>query len=160
MAKAQSATVSSSPLFEWFKLDKGNRAKLRAAGFTDGRITNWKARGIPRAEVGAVAQVMTLNYDEYLVAAGEKVKARPKIGPADLSEDALEIARAFDHMEPQTQERARELVFMLSVIDKSFPWLRTGRPVAHSYGTFEKWHEENMRTQLALEAVRIAKTKA
>jgi transcriptional regulator with XRE-family HTH domain len=76
---------------------------------------------------------------------------------SDVSEEALEIARAFDKMQPQTKERVREHVFMYSVIDKSFPWLRTGRPVSDNYGKFEKWHVDNMQAQLALEAARIAK---
>lgn len=63
-------TVSSRPLFEWFKGDKSRRATFRAAGYSDGRITNWKSRGIPRAELGAVADRMGLTYEEYLAAAG------------------------------------------------------------------------------------------
>jgi hypothetical protein len=75
----------------------------------------------------------------------------------DISEEALEIARAFDKMQPQTKERVREHVFMYSVIDRSFPWLRSGRPVSDNYGKFEKWHVDNMQAQLALEAARITK---
>lgn len=68
-------TVSSLPLFQWFRADKTRRASFRAAGYSDGRITNWKARGIPRAEVGAVAQLMGLTYEEYLAATGIELRS-------------------------------------------------------------------------------------
>lgn len=70
MPKPPPDTVSSVPLFDWFKLDKSRRSALRRAGYSDGRITNWKSRGIPRAEVGSVAAIMGLTYEEYLAAAG------------------------------------------------------------------------------------------
>lgn len=70
--KVKPDTVSHLPLFEWFAADKKNRAKLRAAGYTDGRITNWKRRkGIPRGEVSEVARIMGLNHEAYLAMAGE-----------------------------------------------------------------------------------------
>lgn len=62
-------TVSAGPLFDWFAQDKNNRAKLRSAGYSDGRITNWKSRGIPRAEIGNIAPFMGMTYEEYVHAA-------------------------------------------------------------------------------------------
>lgn len=62
-------TVSAGPLFEWFERDKHNRARLREANYSDGRITNWKSRGIPRAEVGNIAQFLGMTYEEYVHAA-------------------------------------------------------------------------------------------
>src|SRR4051812_47474261 len=70
MAKAKPDTVSAGPLFEWVRADKGGRGKVGAAGYSDGRITNWKARGIPRAEIGDIAAQMGLSYEEYLSATG------------------------------------------------------------------------------------------
>lgn len=63
------STVSAGPLFEWFAMGKDNRARLRAAGYSDGRITNWKSRGIPRAEVGNIAPFLGMTYEEYVHAA-------------------------------------------------------------------------------------------
>lgn len=74
MAKDTPSPVSAEPLKRWFEKDKANRAKLRDAHYTDGRITNWLKRGIPRAEVGKIAPMMGLSHDEYLAAAGEEVK--------------------------------------------------------------------------------------
>lgn len=157
--RANAPTVSAAPLFDWFKADKANRGRLRAAGYTDGRITNWRERGIPRAQVGAVAAKMGLSFEQYLERAGEPVNEVREAGAIyqALSDEALEIARAFDQMQPQTKERVREHVFIYSIVDKSFPWLRTGRPVSDTYGKFERWHTDNMQAQLALEAARIAK---
>lgn len=159
--RAKPATVSAAPLFDWFKAEKSHRGRLRAAGYTDGRITNWKKRGIPRAEVPAVAGHMGLTFEQYLVKAGEQVHQleQPASRYGTLSEDALEIARAFDKMQPQTRERVREHVFIYSVIDRSFPWLRSGKPVSDKYDAFEKWHAENLQTALTLEAARIVKFK-
>lgn len=63
------STISAGPLFDWFAQDKGNRAKLRTAGYTDGRITNWKSRGIPRGEVGNIAPLMGMTYEQYILTA-------------------------------------------------------------------------------------------
>lgn len=73
--KAKPDTVTATPLFDWFGADKKNRKALRQAGYTDGRITNWKKRGIPRGEVEGVAKIMGLTYDQYLGAAGAPVQA-------------------------------------------------------------------------------------
>lgn len=62
-------TASPQPLFDWFDKDRGNRALLRLHGYTDGRITNWKRRGIPVREVGFVARLMGLTYEQYMLAA-------------------------------------------------------------------------------------------
>lgn len=160
--KAAPETVSHRPLFKWFEADRKNRARLRAAGYTDGRITNWKGRGIPRAEVAEVARFMGLTYEQYLAKAGHPTTPavqQPSATYSALSDEALEIAMAFDRMGPQTKERVREHVFLYSIIDRSFPWLRSGKPVSDNYRTFEKWHEENMATSLALEAARISKLR-
>ena len=69
MTTILTGTVSAGPLYEWFERDRNNRARLRAAGYTDGRITNWKSRGLPRAEVGNIAQFMGMTYEEYVHAA-------------------------------------------------------------------------------------------
>jgi hypothetical protein len=69
MSKILTETVSAGPLFEWFAADKNNRARLRTVGYSDGRITNWKSRGIPRGEVGNVAPLMGMTYEEYVHAA-------------------------------------------------------------------------------------------
>lgn len=63
------STISAGPLFDWFAQDRNNRAKLRAAGYSDGRITNWKSRGIPRGEVGNIAPLMGMTYEQYILTA-------------------------------------------------------------------------------------------
>lgn len=80
--------------------------------------------------------------------------------PSTFSSEALEIARIFDQLEPQTKNLIREQVFIYSVIDKKYPWLRRGRPIGKSYAAFEKWHEANIETMVDLAAQRHHKTKA
>ena len=71
--RATPPTVSHRPLFNWFKENKPhNRGKLRDANYSDGQITNWKNRGIPRGQLPKVASLMGINPDKYLVLAGEK----------------------------------------------------------------------------------------
>lgn len=92
MAKQKAApeTVSHKPLFEWFEADKKNRGALRAAGYTDGRITNWKRRrGIPRGEIEAVAKLMGLTYDQYLARAGEAPTLKQARGAYAVSPEAI-----------------------------------------------------------------------
>lgn len=90
MAKKLPDTVPAGPLFAWFKTDKKNRGKLRQAGYSDGRITNWRVRGIPRGEVGAVAEIMATTYEQYLAAAGVDSQASGRPIPI---EDALALKR-------------------------------------------------------------------
>lgn len=139
--------VSAKPLFEWFDNDKANRGKLRAAGLSDGQITNWNKRGIPRAQLDRIAPLMGMTTEQYLVAAGEaqpNAVRQPAASYAGISDEALAIARAFDQLQPQAREFIREQVFVYTVIDKAFPWLRRGRPVGASYEDFEKWHQQNI----------------
>lgn len=65
-----------------------------------------------------------------------------------VSDEAMAIARAFDALQPQSREFIREQVFIYTMIDTSFPWLRRGRPVGSSYEDFEKWHKENIATAM------------
>lgn len=88
--KAKSETVSAKPLFEWFKQDRGNRAKLRAAGFSHGRITNYKSRGIPRGVVAKVAAVMNITHDQYVAAAaGEDLSTADRAVARNGKEEIL-----------------------------------------------------------------------
>lgn len=68
-----------------------------------------------------------------------------------LSEEAIEVARAFDRLEPQGRDFIREQVFIYTVIDKSFPWLRHGKPIGTTYQDFERWHEENIAAKRDLD---------
>lgn len=135
----------SKPLFDWFEKEKSNRGKLREAGFSDGQITNWNKRGIPRAQLEQVVGIMGIGTEEYLVRAGELAPSARQPSPEyrSISEEAIQIAIAFDQLQPQSRDYIREQVFIYTVIDKSMPWLRHGKPIGRSYADFEKWHQEN-----------------
>lgn len=118
--KASPETVSHRPLFEWFEADKKNRARLREAGYTDGRLTNWKKRGIPRAEVAAIAAPMGLSYEQYLMKAGEPVALRePSAEYRGVSDEALEVARGYDQLSADCQEHVRRQIELLRGADDS-----------------------------------------
>lgn len=76
-------TVSAAPLFAWFNADKTRRRKFVQAGYTDARITNWRTRGIPRAEVGPVADLMGLKYEQYVAAAANQDAGITRRAPPD-----------------------------------------------------------------------------
>jgi transcriptional regulator with XRE-family HTH domain len=75
----------------------------------------------------------------------------PPAASYGLSDEAMEIARAFEQLQPQAREFIREQVFIYTVIDKSFPWLRHGRPMGKTYDEFERWHLGNIETKRDLE---------
>lgn len=109
--KARPELISHLPLFRWFEADKKNRAKLRDAGYTDGRITNWKRRaGIPRAEIADVAAIMGLSYEDYLLEAGaapnsvHQARASYVVG-----DDTLELLQGYTKAQPSWQLALRLL---------------------------------------------------
>lgn len=74
-----SESVSSKPLFDWFGQSKDNRAKLRSMGYSDGQITNWKSRGIPRGQIGRIAPMMGLTYEQYVMIAEAPTQPRKRL---------------------------------------------------------------------------------
>lgn len=80
--------------------------------------------------------------------------------PLLLPAGALEIAKVFSKLSPQTQEMFRELLFMYSAVDKFYPWLRRGRPKGESYSSYERRLEQNMTAMIELAATRRLKMRA
>ncbi len=73
MGRGKPDTAPAKPLFDWFKAKPGRRREFIAAtGFSDGRVTNWKSRGIPLAALDRTARAMGLSYDEYMARASGK----------------------------------------------------------------------------------------
>lgn len=69
--KAKPETAPAKVLFDWFAKQRDHRRDfVEKSGYSDGRITNWKTRGIPLAELARVAALIGLTYEEYLVEAG------------------------------------------------------------------------------------------
>jgi transcriptional regulator with XRE-family HTH domain len=105
-----------------------------------------KLFGVPPAEIRE--DLGDLPYTAGREPAALKV-AEPLPG---ISEEAIEIARAFDQLQPQSREYIREQVFIYTVIDKSFPWLRHGKPIGKTYTDFENWHQRNIEARRDFEA--------
>src|SRR5688572_17298301 len=110
--KARPDTAPAKPLYEWFDADKANRAKLRQAGYSDGRITNWKSRGIPLAELWRVANHMGISHDEYLALAG--VSAPKLDGPVSPSLEEAHAIRRLRKALPQYRAYVLSLALMES----------------------------------------------
>ena len=86
MGKPKAGTITARPLFLWFSDNKERRRKMVEAGFSHGRISNWKRRGIPRAEIGQIAAFMGLAYEDYLERAGiDQPNREPALTP-DIGE--------------------------------------------------------------------------
>lgn len=111
-AKAKPDTAPSGPLFDWFAADRKNRAKMRAEGYSDGRITNWKSRGIPLAELGRVAHLMAITYDEYLALADVSI---PNLdGPVSPNIEEAHALRRLRKAIPQYRAYVLSLALMES----------------------------------------------
>lgn len=112
--RARPKTVPSKHLFDWFDANSANRAKLRNEGYSEGRISNWKTRGIPRAEVPAIAALMGLTFEQYVGETGAQTTARePAAQYSALSQAALEVARKFDELSQECQQHVRQQVELL-----------------------------------------------
>jgi hypothetical protein len=113
-ARPKPETVSSKPLFSWFDQEKGRRTRFAKAGdYSDGRITNWKSRGIPAAEVGRIANLMGISYEEYLTAAGVQ------LGPNSLGiRLQIEEAEAIKRLRSGDPDW-RRYVLGLAMVDRS-----------------------------------------
>lgn len=77
--------------------------------------------------------------------------------PGQLSAEALQYAKLFSTLTPQTREFLREQLFIYSLIDKKYPWLRRGRPKGESYDQFEQSAVHNNELRLEMEVQRRVK---
>jgi len=123
MTTILTGTVSAGPLFEWFENDRNNRAKLREAGYSDGRITNWKSRGIPRAEVGNIAPFMGMTYEEYVHAA-EAWQLRIKKLRRVAAWAAVSLGLALQHYPSDADAVQRHQGVVYYVKSKFRRWIR------------------------------------
>lgn len=124
-------------------------ALATACDVTPQAVSGWRATG--RYDKIHLPQIVALTKKPYSFFL-EEISGATGAPHGDLTPEAIEIARAFDRMEPQTQAQVRQHVFIYSIIDRSFPWLRLGRPVSASYGQFEKWHADNLEANITVKA--------
>ena len=92
-----------------------------------------------RTEVTAVAQQLA-SYDA-------------------LSNEAKEVAIAWSRLSPDTRVMMRDVMFMLSLAERRFPWLRRGRPEGETYDQWERRQEQNFTAMGRLEQDRKARVK-
>lgn len=150
------------------RIDAGlSQKQLEAASGVSQKTISKIERGDQEGstQVAALARACGVNTDwlasEHgpMNGAGTSLAKQERAEYAALSPDSLEIARAFEQLQPQAREYIREQVFIYTVIDKSFPWLRHGRPMGKTYDEFEKWHQRNIAVKDDLARQRAAKRK-
>jgi len=59
------------------------------------------------------------------------------------SAEAKQIAEAWMLLSPDAQAWMRDLIYILSITERKYPWLRRGRPKSESYDQFEKRMVQN-----------------
>lgn len=95
-SKQKAETVPAEPLFRWFEEEKGRRARFsREAHYSSAVVTNWRVRGIPRAEVSKVAAHMGLTEEAYRAEAGAPIVPPPSVLPVGLPKDEAELLRDY-----------------------------------------------------------------
>jgi transcriptional regulator with XRE-family HTH domain len=83
-----------------------------------------------------------------------QIVAQDQADYQSISSEAKQIALAWMHLSPATQEVFRELVFVHAAIEQRYPWFRRGRPRSETYDQFEQRIEQNMATLITLAAER------
>lgn len=101
--------VSAEPLFKTFK-ERGDMASFaQRLNISLSRLMNWKKRGIPHAQVVAVAHAMNLasTDDYYKLARGNNVH-KPKTIPLSEGEKLLALVETFLDTDTEGQFRILE----------------------------------------------------
>lgn len=90
----QEKRISAKPLFERFDAEKGAAAQFaKRLNTAQGRIANWRSRGIPAAMVPEVAAYLGMKTDEYLERVG-RVPPRSETSAAiQFESDSPQITR-------------------------------------------------------------------
>src|SRR5690606_25380821 len=87
---------------------------------------------------------------------GQVAKA-PEQGSVVLSEEAREIAMVWQSLSPDARDMMRDILYMLRLGERRFPWLLRGRPRSETYAEWEKRQEENFFALSQLEHDRKGK---
>ena len=76
-----------------------------------------------------------------------------------LPNEALQVAIAWSKLSPDTRATMRDVLFMLSIGERRFPWLRRGRPEGETYDQWEHRQEQNFQAMSQLARDRKHKVK-
>lgn len=76
-----------------------------------------------------------------------------------VGEEAREVAVAWSRLSPDLRTTMRDIMFMLSLAERRFPWLRRGRPAGETYDEWERRQEQNFAAMSQLIADRKARVK-
>lgn len=76
-----------------------------------------------------------------------------------ISEEAREVALAWQKLAPETRTVLRDVIFVLSLGERRFPWLRRGRPAGETYDEWERRQEQNFAAMSDLALARKERMK-
>lgn len=76
-----------------------------------------------------------------------------------INAEAREIALAWSRLSPGHRDMMRDILYMLVLSERRFPWLLRGRPKSETYDQWERRQEQNFLAMSVLEADRKATTK-
>jgi transcriptional regulator with XRE-family HTH domain len=76
-----------------------------------------------------------------------------------LGPEAREVAAAWAALSPDHRSVMRDLIFMLRLGERRFPWMLRGRPTSETYAEWERRQEDNFLVLSQLERDRKVKTR-
>lgn len=118
--------ISAVPLFT--RLGRGGASafakKYRAS---EQRIANWKRRGIPAAEVGRVAAVLGITYEEYMREAGVEIPSVARQPGGQYTLEGQRLLNDFNALPDWLQEHiARKTAELRAYADSLPAYVRDG----------------------------------
>jgi transcriptional regulator with XRE-family HTH domain len=175
MAKTKIAKKAFGERLAGAMLDRGYRSSRGARSGVDvnelrqrARVSREMARryvegeAVPDLErVVRIAEwlgvrVAWLLYGEGSRAAAGQAAAEPGAPHEELTAEAREVGRVWSRLSADTRSVMREVLFLLALGEKRFPWLRRGRPSGETYDQWEKRQEQNFSALAQLAADRKA----
>lgn len=147
-------TVPAGPLFKRIEAKRGGKAAFaKQLDIDHGRLSNWKKRGIPWAQVTRVAAAIGMAREEYLAEAGlsQKIARQPR---GQYTIEASTLLEDFNALPDWLQEHiARKTAELRKMSDSLAPMVRDGMKGPPKdparYREWERGIEDLMNAQIA-----------
>jgi transcriptional regulator with XRE-family HTH domain len=113
----------------------------------------WEGIAKPRSDRMRVLATLlgcSVGELEYGEAAPQVVREK-EVGTyagADFSDEAREVAMAFQLLSPAQREFYRGQIFRDAALSRVVPWLKTGRPPGENYARYERGMERDMEKRV------------
>lgn len=132
--------VPAAALISWLKDRPGGASAWRREhDITAATLSNWKARGIPMANLPRVAHSMGITVDQYLRAAGHKTTDKRVDSAAQLESFIAEYLS----LPPGLQEYVRRKTSSLRLYTKALPpFLSSALHPPPDQARYEQWERD------------------